>query len=61
MSQRYSPNGLERFLSAHVARVGGALDQVLPQHDCTPAIETLVAEMALLIAWIGKTIKLRWK
>lgn len=44
-----------------VARLDGVLDQVLAQHDYPPVIEALVAEMALLTAMIGQTIKLRWK
>ncbi|MEM1302737.1 MAG: Hsp33 family molecular chaperone HslO [Pseudomonadota bacterium] len=44
-----------------VARLDGVLDQVLSQHDYPPLIEALVAEMALLTAMIGQTIKLRWK
>jgi molecular chaperone Hsp33 len=37
------------------------LDQVLAQHDYPPVVEALVAEMALLTALIGQTMKLRWK
>jgi molecular chaperone Hsp33 len=44
-----------------VARLDGVLEQVLEQHDYPPAIEALVAEVALLTAMIGQTIKLRWK
>jgi molecular chaperone Hsp33 len=44
-----------------VARLDGVLDQVLSQHNYPPQIEALVAEMALLTALIGQTIKLRWK
>ena len=44
-----------------VARLDGVLDRVLEQHDYPPVIESLVAEMALLTALIGQTIKLRWK
>ncbi|QQA42836.1 Hsp33 family molecular chaperone HslO [Pelagovum pacificum] len=44
-----------------VARLDGVLEKVLSQHDYPPAIEALVAEMALLTALIGQTIKLRWK
>ena len=44
-----------------VARLDGVLDQVLSQHNYPPEIEALVAEMALLTALIGQTIKLRWK
>ncbi len=44
-----------------VARLDGALNAILSQHDYPPAIEALVAEAALLTALIGQTIKLRWK
>ena len=44
-----------------VARLDGALNAILSQHDYPPAIESLVAEAALLTALIGQTIKLRWK
>lgn len=44
-----------------VARLDGVLDKVLSQHNYPPQIEALVAEMALLTALIGQTIKLRWK
>lgn len=44
-----------------VARLDGALNAILEQHDYPPAIEALVAETALLTALIGQTIKLRWK
>lgn len=44
-----------------VARLDGVLEQVLEQHNYPPAIEALVAEVALLTAMIGQTIKLRWK
>ena len=44
-----------------VARLDGLLQNVLAQHDYPPSIEALVAEMTLLTALIGQTIKLRWK
>jgi molecular chaperone Hsp33 len=44
-----------------VARLDGVLECVLEQHNYPPAIEALVAEVALLTAMIGQTIKLRWK
>ncbi|MCA8884400.1 MAG: Hsp33 family molecular chaperone HslO, partial [Rhodobacteraceae bacterium] len=44
-----------------VARLDGTLDAVLSQHAYPQQIEALVAEMALLTALIGQTIKLRWK
>ena len=48
-------------IRGRVARLDGVLEQVLAQHDYPPVIETLVAEMALLTALIGQTMKLRWK
>ena len=48
-------------IRGRVARLDGTLDRVLAQHDYPPAIEALVAEMTLLTALIGQTIKLRWK
>lgn len=44
-----------------VVRLDGVLDEILSQHNYPPEIETLVAEMALLTAMIGQTMKLRWK
>ncbi len=48
-------------IRGRVARLDGVLEQVLKQHDYPPMIEGLVAEMALLTALIGQTMKLRWK
>lgn len=48
-------------IRGRVARLDGVLDGVLMQHNYPPAIEALVAEMALLTALIGQTVKLRWK
>jgi len=48
-------------IRGRVARLDGVLDRILEQHDYPPQIEALVAEMALLTAMIGQTIKLRWK
>jgi len=44
-----------------LARLDGVLDGILRQHNYPPAVEALVAEMALLTALIGQTVKLRWK
>ncbi len=44
-----------------VARLDGVLNQVLSQHEYPDQIEALVAEMTLLTAMIGQTLKLRWK
>ena len=48
-------------IRGRVARLDGALEEVLRQHDYPPAIEGLVAEMSLLTALIGQSMKLRWK
>lgn len=48
-------------IRGRVARLDGALNGILKQHDYPPQVEALVAEMALLTALIGQTIKLKWK
>ena len=48
-------------IRGRVARLDGVLDGVLDQHDYPPQVEALVAEMAVLTALIGQTIKTRWK
>ncbi|MGB7319492.1 MAG: Hsp33 family molecular chaperone HslO [Planktotalea sp.] len=48
-------------IRGRVARLDGVLDGILEQHNYPPLVEALVAEMALLTALIGQTIKLRWK
>ena len=48
-------------IRGRVARLDGVLEGILGQHDYPPQVEALVAEMALLTALIGQTIKLRWK
>ncbi|MEM1363017.1 MAG: Hsp33 family molecular chaperone HslO [Pseudomonadota bacterium] len=48
-------------IRGRVARLDGVLERVLKQHAYPPAVEALVAEMALLTALIGQTVKLRWK
>lgn len=48
-------------IRGRVARLDGVLDGILEQHDYPEQVEALVAEMALLTALIGQTIKLRWK
>ena len=48
-------------MRGRVARLDGVLDGILKQHDYPPRVEALVAEMALLTALIGQTVKLRWK
>ena len=48
-------------IRGRVARLDGVLNGILKQHDYPSLVEALVAEMALLTALIGQTIKLRWK
>ncbi|KUP94842.1 Hsp33 family molecular chaperone HslO [Tritonibacter horizontis] len=48
-------------MRGRVARLDGVLDGILEQHNYPPAVEALVAEMALLTALIGQTMSLRWK
>lgn len=48
-------------IRGRVARLDGVLSNVLKQHDYPAVVEALVAEMALLTALIGQTVKLRWK
>ena len=48
-------------IRGRVARLDGTIDQILSQHDYPRGVESMVAEMALLTALIGQTIKLRWK
>lgn len=48
-------------IRGRVARLDGALQNVLRQHRYPPQIEALVAEAALLTALIGQAVKLRWK
>ena len=48
-------------IRGRVARLDGVLDTILAQHAYPPVVESLVAEMALLTALVGQTVKLRWK
>ncbi|PCH75394.1 MAG: molecular chaperone Hsp33 [Rhodobacteraceae bacterium] len=48
-------------IRGRVARLDGVLDGIVRQHNYPPVVEALVAEMALLTALIGQTVKLRWK
>jgi molecular chaperone Hsp33 len=48
-------------IRGRVARLDGVLESVLSQHNYPPIVEALVAEMALLTALIGQSVKLRWK
>jgi len=51
----------ESDIRGRVARLDGVLDDILAQRDYPAPIEALVAEMALLTALIGNTVKLKWK
>ena len=48
-------------MRGRVARLDGVLTGILKQHAYPPQVEALVAEMALLTALIGQTVKLRWR
>ena len=48
-------------IRGRIARLDGVLSGVLKQHNYPPVVEALVAEMTLLTALIGQTVKLRWK
>ena len=48
-------------IRGRVARLDGVLEAVLDQHNYPSMIEGLVAEMALLTAMIGQSIKTQWK
>lgn len=48
-------------IRGRVARLDGVLEGILKQYDYPPQVEALVAEMALLAALIGQSVKLRWK
>lgn len=48
-------------IRGRVVRLDGVLDHVLSRHDYPGPVSAMVAELALLVALIGPTIKLRWK
>ena len=48
-------------IRGRVARLDTAFEEILAQHDYPVLIESLVAEMALLTAMIGQSMKTRWK
>ena len=48
-------------IRGRVARLDGVLAGVLKQHNYPAVVEALIAEMTLLTALIGQTVKLRWK
>jgi len=48
-------------IRGRVARLDGVLNHILSRHDYPGPVAAAVAELALLTALIGPTIKLRWK
>ena len=48
-------------MRGRIVRLDGVLSGVLKQHAYPQTVEALVAEMTLLTALIGQTVKLRWK
>src|SRR5690606_33492951 len=48
-------------IRGRIARLDGVLDHILSRHNYPAQVSALVAELALLAALIGPTIKLRWK
>ena len=48
-------------MRGRIARLDGVLQGILKQHQYPKVVEALVAEMALLTALIGESIKLQWK
>lgn len=48
-------------IRGRIARLDGVLDHILSRHNYPTAVSALVADLALLAALIGPTIKLRWK
>ncbi|MFD1882704.1 Hsp33 family molecular chaperone HslO [Paracoccus pacificus] len=48
-------------IRGRVARLDGVLDHILTRHDYPAAVGALVAEVALLAALIGPTVKSGWK
>ncbi len=48
-------------MRGRITRLDGVLQGILKQHQYPKTVEALVAEMALLTALIGESIKLQWK
>ncbi|MDO5658692.1 MAG: Hsp33 family molecular chaperone HslO [Paracoccus sp. (in: a-proteobacteria)] len=48
-------------IRGRVARLDGTLEHILSRHDYPAPVAAAVAELALLTALIGPTVKLRWK
>ncbi|WBU63949.1 Hsp33 family molecular chaperone HslO [Paracoccus aerodenitrificans] len=48
-------------IRGRVVRLDGVLDHILSRHNYPEPVAAAVAELSLLTAMIGQTIKLRWK
>ncbi|MEZ5724084.1 MAG: Hsp33 family molecular chaperone HslO [Paracoccaceae bacterium] len=48
-------------IRGRIVRLDGVLEHILSRHDYPAPVAAAVAELALLTALIGPTIKLRWK
>ena len=48
-------------IRGRVVRLDGVLDHILSRHDYPAPVSAMLAEVALLAALIGPTVKLRWK
>lgn len=48
-------------IRGRVARLDGALQHIVTRHDYPAVVSAAVAELVLLAALIGPTVKLRWK
>lgn len=48
-------------IRGRIVRLDGVLEHILSRHNYPTAVSALVADLALLAALIGPTIKLRWK
>lgn len=48
-------------IRGRVARLDTVLNEILKQHEYPAQVEALIAEILLLTALIGQTVKLRWK
>ena len=56
------PFQLERSgMRGRAARLGPVLEHILSRHDYPLAVSAMLAELAVLTALIGQTVKLRWK
>ena len=48
-------------MRGRVVRIDSVLNDILGQHDYPPVVQGLIAQVVVLTALIGQTIKLRWK